>query len=109
MVVWTNGGSLTNLGLGWVDSEWGLIRFLVVLKILLMVVRGYRLGLDLGGNCSEFGLNLDAIVQISGQIWWVCGYFCGGKDFQWWWLVGGGSFFFFFLSNFGGEGIGVFG
>ena len=77
-----------------------------------MVVRGYRLGLDLGGNCSEFGLNLDAIVQSLGQIWWICGCFCGGKDFQWWWLVGwfGGWWWqFFFLSNFGGEGIGVFG
>ena len=78
MVVWTNGGSLTNLGLGWVDSEWGLIRFLVVLKILLMVVRGYRLGLDFrwqlfrvwvkfGCDCTNFGSDL---VGLWVFLWW---------------------------------------
>ena len=61
-----------------------------------MVVAGYGLGLDLSGNCSKFGSDLDVIVQSLGWIWWACG------------CIGGGGIFFF-LGNFGGDKIGVFG
>ena len=43
-----------------------------------------------GGCCGggRIGSLWVGIGQGLGQIWWVCGCFGGGKDFQWWWLVG---------------------
>ena len=52
---WTSGGCLTDLGLGWVDPEWGLIWFLVLLRILLMVVGGYIFGWQLFRVLVGFG------------------------------------------------------